>query len=739
MPEQSNRSFDRILGRVDVDTLKRIVRLFGGKSTWRKDECIAFLTTAYKDPNRIASVVKLLGEHEYNMLAFTKWMGGEIDSNLLKIALYASGTRIPGARYGYLDPFDDALQKFVRSGLIFNRIDYGSPATLRSYHSTADYLYSDDRVLAHIGEPRVSPAALAFIPEPPAVRSRAPHLITMQVISTLNQIEALHGLKLTKSGEVHVADLRKISKALDYPDGNFTEGGFVLPNAAALMINVLRGCGVLNKKGALLLPTELAEKFLTLPTPEQVRMLVDGVLRSPLWQETGRFHYGYYLQNLTQARFALLILLQSLPADRPGMVRANELDEALFQRIGEHFKLLSFAPRYYSYEKDHKNEQVKYIRWLAEQRNEWEKTERIWLEEALKTWLYFFGIVALDMDQDMPAAVGLTDLGRAVLHRAGYDEAAQRGSAPDEPQLAWVVQPNFDVIAYLDHLQTAQLSFLERNAERASTSDHVAEYRITRDSVYRGLESGLSVESILDSWQRGSGRELPQNVVVEIREWAALREKMVLYRQADLAEFPSSEARQAALNRGISGQPVGERFLLITQPLSKAQVKLFYSTLDYSRPPQRSLVVAEDGVVIMNSDHSDLVLAARLNEWTDLDEAGNPQFTKERVRRAIDSGRSITTLYKLLEERLTRMLPPIFQVALRAWAGETIDVSLEDVVVLYAPSPEISYAIQNSALIRPYLRAVLAHGYFLVNRDHAQALQEQLAAFGLGVQTASMP
>jgi hypothetical protein len=69
-----------------------------------------------------------------------------------------------------------------------------------------------------------------------------------------------------------------------------------------------------------------------------------------------------------------------------------------------------------------------------------------------------------------------------------------------------VVQPNFDVIAYLDHMANGQLSFLERNAERVNASEHVAQYRITRDSVYRGLESGTSVQEMLDTWQRWVGQ-----------------------------------------------------------------------------------------------------------------------------------------------------------------------------------------------------------------------------------------
>jgi hypothetical protein len=84
-------------------------------------------------------------------------------------------------------------------------------------------------------------------------------------------------------------------------------------------------------------------------------------------------------------------------------------------------------------------------------------------------------------------------------------------------------------------------------------------------------------------------------------------------------------------------------------------------------------------------------------------------------------------------------MPPILQIALRAWAGESIALSLENVLVLFSPSPDISYAIQNSALLRPYLRGVLAPGYFLVRRDQLDELQAQLQCiFGMDVELAEL-
>ena len=733
MPDKNNRSFDAFWARVDSETLKRISKTLGGKSTWRKDECIAFLQAALKDEDRIRDVLNQLAPHETNLLAFIKLMGGETESSLIKMAMYASGTRLPGARYGYLDPFEDALNKFLRRGLVLVRSDYGSMTSLSSYSYSTDTVFSDDRILAHVGRPIYQPFTLEPAPTPPAAASRPPHLITMQVISVLNAIEAAHGLKVTLSTEVRATEIRKVAKALDWKNNALVEGDFVLPNAAAFTIGALRWAGILDVKDNLLQPTSLAKEFVAWPVEQQVRLLAQGIIRTKNWQETDLFHYGYYTRNCYLGRFALYTLLHCLSADQPAFYPVENFDLAFFQRIGEHFKLLSFAPRFQSYDKDAQAAEINYVRWLADQRESWLRTERIWLEESLKTWLYFLGIVSLDMVKGKPVALGLTNLGRAALHPE--HQASQPAPVPafKSNHPAWVVQPNFDVIAYLDHLPTGQVTFLERNAERKKAGEHVAEYRITRESVYRGLESGMSVQEIVDTWQRGSGKNLPQNITVEIHEWAALREKMTLYRRANLAEYPDAAGREAAVKHGVIGTPIGERFLLITEPLNKAQTKLFYDILDYSRPPQRSLIIDEDGTVMIN-DHADLVLTARLQEWAERDPAGSLRLTKESIRRAISSGQAINTLFKLLGERIARIMPPMMQIALRAWAGEPLNLSLENILVLYSPSPDTSYAIQNSVLLRPYLRGVLAPGYFLVKEERLEELQAQLERFGLDVQ-----
>ena len=109
-------------------------------------------------------------------------------------------------------------------------------------------------------------------------------------------------------------------------------------------------------------------------------------------------------------------------------------------------------------------------------------------------WVYTLGLVELAVEGTTPVALRLTDLGRALCIPTWLSRIE---STPAEAQTAWVVQPNFEIVVYLDRATPQQLAFLERHAERIQAQQHVAQYRLTREAVYAALESGSTLEKLL--------------------------------------------------------------------------------------------------------------------------------------------------------------------------------------------------------------------------------------------------
>jgi hypothetical protein len=318
-------------------------------------------------------------------------------------------------------------------------------------------------------------------------------------------------------------------------------------------------------------------------------------------------------------------------------------------------------------------------------------------------------------------------------------------------QTAWVVQPNFEIVVYLDNTEPEQLAFLERHAERFQAQQHVAQYRLTRESVYAALESGSTLDGLLATLEAGAGRPVPQNVAAEIREWAALREQVTLHRRARLLEYSDAATRDAAIRGGLTGAAIGDRFLLATAGQT-ARVRA-HARVDYTQPLAKCLVVNEDGLVTFAQSPRDLLLRAQLAHWAEPGWHGqetdhnNPQtsqgeerlneeqwrLTQGSVAAAITGGRALAELLKLLAERLVHPLPPLLEVALRAWAGEHPTVGIASITVLQCAQPAVFQAIVTSAKLQPYLRGLLALDLVVVDRQQLATFQEQLHWAGLHI------
>jgi hypothetical protein len=221
---------------------------------------------------------------------------------------------------------------------------------------------------------------------------------------------------------------------------------------------------------------------------------------------------------------------------------------------------------------------------------------------------------------------------------------------------------------------------------------------------------------------------LPQNVVVEIRAWAALRESITLHKRARLIEFASSQARAAALDKRLHGTPVGERFVLLTGQAPQDLVRV-----DYAHPLPACLSASEDGRLKQKRATPDLILQPQLDRWAERTSEHEWQLTRASVTRALAAGARLPNLLKLLQARLVQAIPAILETALRAWAGQRPTVEIEGVTVLRCDDPHLLQIIAASAKFRTSLCGVLAPDALIVNTAQLEALQEQLAWAGIHV------
>ncbi|MBN2391016.1 MAG: helicase-associated domain-containing protein, partial [Anaerolineae bacterium] len=528
--------FDGYLERLHADQLKKMARLWGGTNKLRKAENLALIKQGLDSPAEVRAALARLSDLERAALALLKQLGGECDSNALAVALRASGYVAP-ERNRYRDNNSTVLQKLLDRGLLLSGYTY-DPGSLGSSY-TSPIVFTDDRLLAHVTwSLEVKPVQLTPLSPPPAPLERRPSAAALDIIGVLQTIDGLDGIGVTQKDTLRVADVRKLNQALGWGKESTLVDGLVFPEPATAFAHALFHSGLSQRRAdGVLALTTTPERFAQLSYDEQVRGLLYGFTHATEWIEwDADYQMSYNARNLSLARLALLMVLTGLPEAGDAFFSIDALDAALFGRIGEYFSLrssISPSPPY-MYNKTSAEQQQMMQKWRQKLREEWLAYETRWLKAALMTWLYYLGIVVLGMDNGTPVSFRLTELGRSVLQ----GKRMSVGRTGDEAQTAWIVQPNLEILVYLEHVTPEQLVFLEQHAARIAAQQHTAQYRLGQETVYEALEKGSTLEGMLATLQTGSSAPLPQNVTVELREWAARRERMTLYQRARLLEFP---------------------------------------------------------------------------------------------------------------------------------------------------------------------------------------------------------
>lgn len=145
--------------------------------------------------------------------------------------------------------------------------------------------------------------------------------------------------------------------------------------------------------------------------------------------------------------------------------------------------------------------------------------------------LYEMGIVSLGYeaskelselrDEANPSAFMLTEFGATVLSHLQAQSDSK--STRDEQEAtagntrSLVVQPNFELLLLQPDFPTlySVLPFAQINQIGL-----VSRLTLTRASLLRGLEGGKNVEQVIHNLEKHSQKELPQNVVYTLNDWA---------------------------------------------------------------------------------------------------------------------------------------------------------------------------------------------------------------------------
>jgi hypothetical protein len=173
-------------------------------------------------------------------------------------------------------------------------------------------------------------------------------------------------------------------------------------------------------------------------------------------------------------------------------------------------------------------------------REGWESVWAEMLEAFLEIRLVPLGGARLGRTEDGGIAFDVTDAGRYLL---GGTDAFSFAAAPDGEV---VVQPDFEVV-FLSAAPRLEAE-LARFAERTGTGHVGALFRLTRASVLRAAETGITAAKLLKTLGEVSRAPVPANVARQVKDWLGATRR-VRIRPTVLVECPDAEtaARIATL------------------------------------------------------------------------------------------------------------------------------------------------------------------------------------------------
>ncbi len=343
--------------------------------------------------------------------------------------------------------------------------------------------------------------------------------------------------------------------------------------------------------------------------------------------------------------------------------------------------------------------------------------------------------------------VQITPLGRYVL--------ALAPPPPPRPEFSHFlfVQPNFEVIAYRQGLNPFLIGLFSQFLTWSQLGAAL-EMKLTADSVYRGLECGLTLDRMLERLQRHSARPLPAGVAEALRTWTQRRERIVFHSSATLIEFASADDLESALEDWSTTNGDGERptkltdrLLLVVDetgiPFHRFRIS---GSRDYRRESEPCVEVEPDGITLaVDLTRSDLFIDAELARLADpipLERRTNPgelprrryRISTDSIARAFDEGLTPNEIEHWFEQRTGEPCPAATRLLIHAASASPEPIVATRLLVLRVSRPDLIEGLLQHPLTRDYLGERLGPTTVVVPEFALEGLRRALDPLGLKVE-----
>jgi hypothetical protein len=687
------------LGRYDEPLLRQVAaKLVRPRNQWPADELIDRAAATVTNPAVIDRRLSELEPAARRLLALLaqsrqpRWRLG----NLVEL-VFALGESA--------EPFRPILALFEMGLLYPDPAALGSANRLKSFEQLIGLASGGLTVFAHpavaartLGEPPDLPVLPDVAPAPASVRE-ADGLEWPLRLSALWQLVSAAPLRRTQGGAFFKRDLDRLRGdpvLATAPDDSLAE----LPDPALLAVALAEAEGIIRDCDGELCAGPLPPSWDD-GLPRALESQYAGLFRLDSWDARDGFRMATegVGNPFPSAYLLLLALLGRQPAD--AFVRPDDLEA-----------------------------------WLLEHHPYWAQEgarpsrQRSWVGSFVLGLLHPLRLVEAAKDESDGWLVRLSPTGRWLL---GLGEAP--AAAPAFPQTL-LVQPNLEIIAYRQGLTPALIAKLAHFAGWKGLGAACL-LQLRPETVYRGLEAGLTFETILQTLEQHGSRAVPGPVIDSLRTWANKRDRITVYPSAALLEFGSAEELSEALARGVPAVRLSDRLALVPNE-DAIEYKHFRltGTRDYGLPPEKCVTVEPDGVTLsIDLSRSDLMLETELPRFAlPLDRAsanGRRQYrlTPDSLAAAREAGMSVPQLEAWFGQRTGGALSPAARLLLAGAQAPAPQVKRH--LVLHVATPELADGLVQWPETRALIDERLGPTALAVADGDVGPLREQLRRLGI--------
>ncbi len=380
--------------------------------------------------------------------------------------------------------------------------------------------------------------------------------------------------------------------------------------------------------------------------------------------------------------------------------------------------------------------------------NGWDLVEGGFIVNVLTGPLWWMGLVELGYPSDArqaggenvaPAAFRLTPTGAWLIGGGDQPTFVESGGK-------LIVQPNFAVLA-LEPISDAVLSDLDHFAE-SQGGERVITYQLTRESLYRGQQSGWNAARVIAFLEAHQGGPIPANVRRSLEEWEAAHRRITFHRNVCVVQFADAEAEQELTDALTPFEPqaIGPRFRLIEgRDVAEVTAVLreagWTPLLQPAGDPatENALRVSNEGEVTFTQAAPSVYALGRLAQFAELSPTGEgdhaARITAGSVRAAMSAGAALDQLLAMLAELHAGPIPVELEEKIRAWASFFGKADLQPVMLLEVSNHTVLDNLLDDSVVGPYLTPIegSTKPLALVQPTHGEVVRAMLRERGINI------